>query len=169
MISGNLNAVGTKHHLKTRYGHGYFIRFHASKIHQLLPKLGKHSRESFIVNKMPNICNTLGVIFDCELLLSKLETECSSMDNSEFIEWCTEELIVHDIHSYLMNIFPVIVIVKRNGLYIEIHIANIDVSVGVIFEILQQLKSENRIHQYSVQKSNLQNVYNSIVTQHSLS
>ncbi|GMF13566.1 unnamed protein product [Phytophthora lilii] len=183
MVGGRLRCYGSVQHLKSRFGDGLMFDVKldaptAEELEYLLQHVFGDGNTYVTPVELEEKCRAFGNVELAERITPSHPTGYSlaaAMERDGFIRaeafcsWCVEETRFDALHKYLLNAFGpdgVLVMERQNDFCrFKVRGINNEIKLSKMFSLVEDVKTDMHIREYSVSQTTLEQIFNSFASQ----
>ncbi|GMF55770.1 unnamed protein product [Phytophthora fragariaefolia] len=183
MVGGRLRCYGSVQHLKSRFGDGLVFDVKLDmptpeESEYLLQHVFGDGNAYITPMDLESKCRAFGNVNLAERVTASHPTGYSlaaAMDHDGFIRaeafcsWCVEETRFDGLNDYLINAFGpdgVLVMERQNDFCrFKVRGSNKDIKLSKMFALIENVKADLHIREYSVSQTTLEQIFNSFASQ----
>ncbi|KAG7390389.1 ATP-binding cassette sub- A member 12 [Phytophthora pseudosyringae] len=183
MVGGRLRCYGSVQHLKTRFGDGLMFDVKldtptTEELEYLLQHVFGDGNKYVTQMELESKCRAFGNVELAERITPSHPTGYSlaaAMERDGFIRaeafcsWCVEETRFDTLNDYLQDAFGpggVLVMERQNDFCrFKVRGSNNDVKLSKMFALIENVKTDMHIREYSVSQTTLEQIFNSFASQ----
>eukprot|EP00644_Phytophthora_capsici_P017577 jgi/Phyca11/571405/estExt2_Genewise1.C_PHYCAscaffold_420119 len=183
MVGGRLRCYGTVQHLKSRFGDGLMFDVKldtptAEELEYLIQHVFGNGDEFVTLDNLEDKCRAFGNAQLAARVTASHPTGYSLaavMERDRFIRaeafcsWCVEETRFDSLNDYLLNAFGpggVLVMERQNDFCrFKVRGSNNQLKLSKMFALVENVKTNMHIREYSVSQTTLEQIFNSFASQ----
>ncbi|KAK1930150.1 ABC transporter A family member 1 [Phytophthora citrophthora] len=183
MVGGRLRCLGSVQHLKSRFGDGLVLDVKldmptVEELEYLVQHVFGNGDEFVTLDNLEDKCRAFGNAQLAARVTSSHPTGYSlaaAMERDGFIRaeafcsWCVEETRFDTLNDYLLNAFGsggVLVMERQNDFCrFKVRGSNNEVKLSKMFALVENVKVDMHIREYSVSQTTLEQIFNSFASQ----